>query len=132
MDLQCILCIANSSYTVKTPKDEVTWDTYWNFYKKLDIFTSKREISRSNGRTGDKLSKQESPIQNGRVGTFGWLFLQNTLSQIFDSVLSSHCEVFYKNRFFFIKHSSFHSGYPQYGSISMVKIHENNNEWVRF
>ena len=24
MDLQCILCIANSSYAVKTPKDKVT------------------------------------------------------------------------------------------------------------
>ena len=24
MDLQCILCIANSSYAFKTPKDEVT------------------------------------------------------------------------------------------------------------
>ena len=31
MDLQCILYIANSSYPVKTPKDEVTCDTYWNF-----------------------------------------------------------------------------------------------------
>ena len=39
MDLQCILCIANSSYLVKTPKDEVTCDTYWNFYKKLKIWT---------------------------------------------------------------------------------------------
>ena len=28
MDLQCILCIANSSYAVKAPKDEVTCDTY--------------------------------------------------------------------------------------------------------
>ena len=27
MDLQCILCIANSSYAVKTPKDSVTCDT---------------------------------------------------------------------------------------------------------
>ena len=31
MDLQFILYIADSSYTVKTPKDkEVTCDTYWN------------------------------------------------------------------------------------------------------
>ena len=30
MDLQCILYIANSSYAVKTPKDEVTCDAYWN------------------------------------------------------------------------------------------------------
>ena len=31
MDLQCILYIADSSYTVKTPKDKVTCNTYWNF-----------------------------------------------------------------------------------------------------
>ena len=31
MDLQCIFCIANSSYAVKTPKGEVICDTYWNF-----------------------------------------------------------------------------------------------------
>ena len=35
MDLQCILRIANSSYAVKTPKDEVTCDTYWNFLELL-------------------------------------------------------------------------------------------------
>ena len=38
MDLQCILYIANSSYAVKTPKDEVTCNKYWNFYKKLKIW----------------------------------------------------------------------------------------------
>ena len=38
MDLQCILCITNSSYAVKTPKDEVTCNKYWNFYKKLKIW----------------------------------------------------------------------------------------------
>ena len=72
MDLQCILCIANSSYAVRKPKDEVTCDTYRNLYKKLKIwmFPSKREISRSDGRTGDNLSERESPIQNGRVGTY--------------------------------------------------------------
>ena len=31
------VCIAKSSYEVKTPKDEVTWYTYWTFYKKLKI-----------------------------------------------------------------------------------------------
>ena len=31
IDLQCILLIANSSYAVKTPKDEVICNTYWNF-----------------------------------------------------------------------------------------------------
>ena len=38
IDLQCILCIANSGYTVKTPKYELTCNTYWNFYKKLKIW----------------------------------------------------------------------------------------------
>ena len=33
MDLQCILYIADSSYTVKTPNDEVNCGTYWNFTK---------------------------------------------------------------------------------------------------
>ena len=36
----------------------------------LQMFPSKREISRSNGRTGDNLSKRESPVQNGRVGMY--------------------------------------------------------------
>ena len=36
----------------------------------FDMFSSKREISRSSGRTGDSLSKRESPVQNGRVGTY--------------------------------------------------------------
>ena len=39
----------------------------------LQMFPSKREISRSNGRTGDNLSKQESPFQNGRVRTYALL-----------------------------------------------------------
>ena len=58
MDLQCILCITNSSYAVQTPKDKVTCNTYWEFYKKienLDMFPSKRE----------------SPVQNRGVGTYG-------------------------------------------------------------
>ena len=36
----------------------------------LDIFPSKREISRWNGRTGDNFSKRESPVQNGRFGKY--------------------------------------------------------------
>ena len=77
MDLQCVLCIANSSYTIKTPKDDgyfIFWcfncDKYWNFYKKienLDMLPLKREISRSNGRMGDNVLKQKSPDQNRRV-----------------------------------------------------------------
>ena len=39
MDLQCILCLTNSSYKVKLPKSKVTCDTYGNFYKKLKIWT---------------------------------------------------------------------------------------------
>ena len=79
MNLQCILCIANTSYAIKTIKDEgyfIFWhfncDTYWNFYKKLKIWTCfpQNEISRSNGRLGDNLSKGKSPIQNRRVGTY--------------------------------------------------------------
>ena len=39
----------------------------------LDKFPSKQEILRSNGRTGDNLSKRESPVQNKRVGTYAEL-----------------------------------------------------------
>ena len=62
MDLQCILCIVNSSYAIKTPKDEgyfVFWcfncDIYWNFYKKFKfghvfVKTGDVEIKRGDGR----------------------------------------------------------------------------------
>ena len=55
MDLQCIICIANSNYAVKTSKDEVTCDTYWNFYKKwklghVSLKTGDFEIKRKDGR----------------------------------------------------------------------------------
>ena len=40
----------------------------------LDMFRSKREISRLNGRTGDNFSKWESPVQNLRVGTYVVVF----------------------------------------------------------
>ena len=69
MDVQCILCIANSSYAVKTPKDEVTCDTYWNFYKnwklrytslKTGDFEIKREDGRQPLKTGVSRSKRES------------------------------------------------------------------------
>ena len=42
----------------------------------LDMFLSKLEISSSNGRTGDNLSKRESPLQNGRVGAYDIVVLQ--------------------------------------------------------
>ena len=61
MDLQCILCIANSSCLVKTPKDEVTCDTYWNFYKKLKIWTCFPQ----NGRVGTYLYRNKSKKDKG-------------------------------------------------------------------
>ena len=63
MDLQCILCIANNKYTVKTPKDEVTCDTYWNFYKKLKIWTSFPQ----NRRFWDQMGGWETISQNGSL-----------------------------------------------------------------
>ena len=63
MDLQCILCIANSSYAVKTPKDEVTCNTYWNFYKKLKIWTCFPQ----NGRFRDQTGGRETTSQNGSL-----------------------------------------------------------------
>ena len=63
-DLQCIRCIANSSNTVKTPKDEVTWDRYWNFYKKkMKIWTCFPQ----NGRFRDQMGGQEIIFQNGSL-----------------------------------------------------------------
>ena len=43
MNLQCILCNANSSYAVEIPKDKVTCNKYWNFYKKLKIWEDGRQ-----------------------------------------------------------------------------------------
>ena len=44
----------------------------------LDMFPSKREILRSNRRTGDNLSKWEYPVQNGRVETYAEILLLKT------------------------------------------------------
>ena len=63
MDLQCILCIANSSYAVKTPKDKVTCDTYWNFYKKLKIWTCFPQ----NERFRDQIGGWETTSQKGSL-----------------------------------------------------------------
>ena len=64
MDLQYILCIANSSYAVKTPKDKVTCDTYYcNFYKKLKIWTCFPQ----NGRFRDQTGGREITSQNGSL-----------------------------------------------------------------
>ena len=59
-----ILCIANSSYAVETPKDEVTCGKYWNFYKKLKM----RTCFPQNGRFRDQTGGRETISQNGRVG----------------------------------------------------------------
>ena len=70
MDLQCILCIANSSYAVKTPKDEVTCDTYWSFYKKCKIWTCFPQ----NMRFRDQMGGWETTSQNGSLQfKTGWL-----------------------------------------------------------
>ena len=63
MNLHCILCIANSSYIVKTPKDKVTCNTYWNFYKKLKIWSCFPQ----NRRFSDKIEGQETTSQNGSL-----------------------------------------------------------------
>ena len=76
MDLQCsavnmdLLYIANSSYAVKTPKDEVTCDTYWNFHKKLKIWT----YFPKNGRYRDQTGGRKTTCQNGSLPfkTGGW------------------------------------------------------------
>ena len=60
MDLQCILCIANSSYAVKTPKDEVTCNIYWNFYKILKIWKSFPQ----DGRFWDQMGGRETTSQS--------------------------------------------------------------------
>ena len=63
MDLRCILCIANNSYAVKTPKDEVTCDTYCNFYKKLKIWTCLPQNGRFRYQTGGR----KTTSQNGSL-----------------------------------------------------------------
>ena len=70
MNLQCILCIANTSYAIKTPKDEgyfVFWyfncDTYWNFYKKLKIWTCFPQ----NKRFRDQMGGWETTSQKGSL-----------------------------------------------------------------
>ena len=63
MDLQGILCIANSSYAAKTPKNELTCNTYWNFYKKLKILTRFPQNRRFQDQTGGR----ETTSQNGSL-----------------------------------------------------------------
>ena len=63
MDLQRIRCIANSSYAVKTPKDELTCDTYWKFYKKSKI----RTCFPQNRKIRDQTGGRETTSQNGSL-----------------------------------------------------------------
>ena len=81
MDLQCILYIADSSYAVKTPKDEVTCDTYWNFYKKLKIWTCFLQ----NRRFWDQTGGQETTSQNGSL-----LFKMGGLEHLLDRCCMLH------------------------------------------
>ena len=98
MVLQCILWIANSSYAVKTPKDEVTCYILELLQKieNLEMFPSKREILRSNGRTGDNLSKWDSPAQNGRIDTYENILYINILG-LKTQVLLSLCYITFIN-----------------------------------
>ena len=63
MDLQCIHCIANSCYAVKTPKDEVTCDKYWDFYKQMKIWTCFPQ----NRRFRDQTEGREATFQIGSL-----------------------------------------------------------------
>ena len=63
MDLQCILCIANSSYAVETPKDDITCDKYRNVYKKMKIWTCFPQNRRFRDQTGGR----ETISQNGSL-----------------------------------------------------------------
>ena len=77
IDLQGVLCIANSSDTVKTPKDEVTCNTNWNFYKKLKIW----KYFSQNKRFWDQKGGCEATSQNGSLPfrTGGLEHIQNVL-----------------------------------------------------
>ena len=88
MDLQCILYIADSSYAVRTPKDEVTCVTYWNFQKKLKI----RRCFPQNERFQDQTGGQETNSQNGRVGMYALYII----------VLAKLCDVTFLNNFYFV------------------------------
>ena len=70
MDLECILCTANSSYAVITPKDEVPYNTYWNFYKILKIWTCFLQNERFQDQKGGQ-ETMDSCSKRG-VGTYGY------------------------------------------------------------
>ena len=70
MELQCILCIASSSYRSKTKRRsnllynmQCIRNTYWNFYKKTKIW----EFFPKNGRFWDSTGGRETNSQNGSL-----------------------------------------------------------------
>ena len=81
MDLQCIICIANTSYAVKTPKEEVACNTHWNFYKKFKIWTFPSDI-----RMGDFEIKwdRRQPLKTGvsHSRQKGWNICTSVLSSL--------------------------------------------------
>ena len=61
------------------------------------MFPSKQEILRSNGTTGDNLSKWESPIQNERVGMYEAFFKKKVSKE------NKKAEYYLKSLIFLIK-----------------------------
>ena len=57
MDLQCILYIADSSYTVKTPKDRKNWK-----FADVSLKTGDFEIKREDGRQPLKTGELECMV----------------------------------------------------------------------
>ena len=122
MDLQGILCIANSSYAIKTPKDEVTYNTYWNFYKKLKIGTCFPQ----NGRFRDRTVGRETISQNGSL-----LFKVGGLEHILFGLLMFHkysvailVSVFLLRPFSVKMSIKKHISLWRYFSVHMVYAHE--------
>ena len=66
----------------------------------LDRFPSNREISISNRRTGDNLSKWESPVQSGKIGTYAFLQYINVGNE---NHLKNNFENHFTVFFFFLK-----------------------------
>ena len=87
------------------------------------MFPSKREISRSNGKTGDNLSKRESPVQNGRFGMYenhrsATLFL-NASKKIFQLICKLN-----ENQRTILKHS-FRQYHQSYHCINVLFVNIN-------
>ena len=85
MDLRCILCTVNSSYAVKTPKDEVA--IHNGIFLKTEIFG---DVSL---RTGDFKIEREDRKQPLKMG--GLEHMENVL-------ISSFCVILKRQRKFHI------------------------------